>query len=89
MSGAPGNPRTIHGWLMTSLSVARADGLVTSILDSKCLHSDKRVLVAEDVWRFTGWLTGTKPNRVFDQAALDLGMQRRHALVVEGDLAAD
>ena len=70
------------------MSVARRLGFVTSIRERRCLHS---VLVVSRYRQNNekARRTCAQPNWVIDNAALNFSVQRRHVLVVKGDLAAN
>jgi len=65
---------------------------VTSIRERRCLHSGPVVsqyeLKEKGVRELLVIRTCAQPNWVIDDAALNLGVQGGHVLIVEGDLAA-
>lgn len=81
------------------MRVAREEGVVTSMRESRCLHSVcRRWKSSAQHWFprkphtkyiYDEWesLTSAQPTRVFDLPPLDLRMQRRHALIVEWHLS--
>jgi hypothetical protein len=90
-SGGPVYPRCIHGWLITSVSVARRPGVVTSIRERRCLHSGPVVSGYERKEGRVRWFrrTCTQPNWVIDNASLNFRVQGGHVLIVKGDLTTD
>lgn len=82
-------PLVIHGWLRTSVRVARVAGVVTSMRERRCLHSARRQgQLCRSCTASGPALTGAEPSRVLDLSSLDLCVKSGHALVVEGHLAA-
>jgi hypothetical protein len=87
VSAGPSKPWVIQEKLRTSVRDTRDAGSTLSMADKRCLHSSQvEVKSVRKMYRWTT-RTGAKVLGIFYKSTFDFGVQRRHALIVEGYLA--